>query len=74
MFAVDANHLCFFMNSAQGVSLKFDEKEIMQDVKILKDINVDTNMWDNFRGKLTHSFIHPHSMHFIAGFEEFKAE
>lgn len=66
MFAVDANLICFFQNSDQGIKLSFNESQIMQDVNMLSHVNVDTNIWEDYRGKLTHCFAHPHHMDFTA--------
>lgn len=64
-FAVDANRLCFFRNSNEAIELKFDEEEVMKDVVSLSKLQLNTNLWKSFRGRLTHSFLHPHSMKFV---------
>lgn len=71
MFAVDANYQCFFQDCSEGVKLSFDENQIMQDVKLLTNLYVDTNIWQDFRGDLTHCFLHPHHMDFTADFFRF---
>lgn len=70
MFAVDANYECFFRDSLSAVTLKFKEAELMQDVKLFSRVDVSTNMWEAYRGRMTHVFVHPHSMDFLAGFRQ----
>lgn len=72
MFAVDANLLCFYQNSYDGIKLSFNEDQIMQDVNLLSDVKIDTNIWKDFRGKLTHCFVHEHHMDFTANMITFK--
>lgn len=71
MFAVDANLLCFYRDSENGVKLMFDEKQIMQDVNLLSHVRVNTNIWNECRGKLTHCFVHNHPMDFTADMIKF---
>ena len=72
MFAVDANLLCFYRNSHDGIQLSFNEDQIMQDVNLLSHVKIDTNIWKEFRGKLTHCFVHKHYMDFTADMITFK--
>lgn len=69
-FAVDANHLCFFRDSPQGVSLRFNESQLMQEVTMLEDLEVETDLWAPYRGDLSYGFVHAHSMDFIAGSQD----
>ena len=71
-FAVDANHLCLYRNSPNGIKLEFDEREVMKDVLLLNNVKFETNIWNAFRGRITHSFVHPHPMNFLAGMRVFK--
>jgi hypothetical protein len=71
-FAIDANLFCFFQDSLNGVSLQFDEDEVMKDVRLMVNTKVDTNVWDEFRGHLTHAFIHLHKMDFWADMTHFE--
>jgi len=68
-FAVDANYLCFFRDSPRGVSLRFSESQLMQDVTLLENLDVDTNIWSSHRGELSYGFVHTHEMDFTAGSE-----
>lgn len=70
MFAIDANYLCFYRNSPYAITLKFEESEIMRDVNLFSNLKVETNLWEKNRGVMTHAFLHPHSMDFIAGLQK----
>jgi hypothetical protein len=65
-FAVDPNYVCLFQDSRNVIRLNFDEKELLQDVQSLDNIQINTNMWKEFRGHMTHTFVHPHKMDFVA--------
>ena len=70
-FAVDSNYLCFFQNSTKGVSLVFDENEIMKPVTMLTKSKIDNNLWQINRGSLTHCFVHEHPMNFLSTVEDY---
>lgn len=65
-FAVDSNLFCLFQDSQKGVKLDFEENEVMQDVGLLTNLDLQTNIWADFRGHMTHSFIHLEKMDFLA--------
>lgn len=71
-FAVDANHLCLFRSSTKGIELEFNESEVTQDVRVLRNVRLRSDIWSTCRGRMTHAFVHPHAMDFRASLRNFR--
>ncbi len=67
-FAVDANHNCFYRGHPTSISLEFDPNIVMQNVQTIHPIEIVNNMWSEYRGKLTHCFMHEQPMQFVVNY------
>ena len=69
-FAVDANHRCFFRNSSLSVVMDFDRSSVMRDVRRVFPTKIENTLWSDYRGDLTHCFVHTESMKFVVDASE----
>ncbi len=61
-FAVDANNVCYYRNYNKAFNMKFNQDIVMQDIREITPISIENNLWKNYRGLLTHCFMHEQEM------------
>ena len=64
-FAVDANRRCFYRNSTMSIVMDFDKSTVLQDVTRVFPIRLENTLWQEYRGALTHCFVHTKPMTFV---------
>lgn len=63
-FSIEPNYICYFKNYPKGYNLLFNNNEIDKKVILLKDVNLNQNLYINYIKDLEHAFIYPHKMNF----------
>ena len=63
-FSIEPNYICYFKNYPKGYNLLFNNKQIDKKVILLKDVNLNQNLYINYIKELEHAFIYPDKMNF----------
>jgi hypothetical protein len=63
-FSINPNYICYFKNFPKGYNLLFNKNQIDKKVILLKNINLEHNIYTNYIKELEHSFIYPQEMNF----------
>jgi len=69
-FSIFPNYICYFRNYPIGYNLSFSKTQLNKKVILLKNINLQHNIYKSFIKNEEHSFIYPQKMDFKVFFNE----